>query len=1488
MDLEAKFISQAQTFVPPVGVDSLGLVPSDFGESRWPDVDRTWTAALNRYRYAQKVGELHPKFGRVQAAIVDLEPLVRHFPIAPSLNRVMGYLHYLNGNNRSSLEHFTKAAAESGTAEDWHNLAAVSLIAADGPQACYSLGRCFGLVGIRGSPDTWALFVGLLLKLGITDNLADIVSRHYGDPEEADALLEGAVCVLGATGKRDLAEKTLQSRIDETPASALLLEVSANLPLVNTETYERVAKRFEALDQASHIEGSTRPPSAVAEPQVPSPVAPPGPRESERPQAGHIYNYGGAGYGFIRGADGRNLFFHMTAVKDKELLEIIGRWRPSGRPVEVFFESAGGPRGPVAVVVTLRRTPDEQLKLAHKHAEAGEYNEAIAQVKRVLALDPLRADALELHERWRAFARITGLPKGSNPYARAKRAQMIEEDLERALSLYQEALDRNDNAEAAVKDMASIYAQRQQREKAVEVLLANRTRVKDQQAVDNMLVGFYQNLGKYAEALDLLRMRLGRAQSQADRATLLWQIAKCHAGRSDYEAAEQGFRDILKLQPRNNPAKRNLGICLFRQNCLDEAASILESLRGIQPDTEVDELLEAIAEARTTGLTAQVDEELLQDVLADVSGSLSGFSKFLLERCQIVGVPPKRVKERAFLETDARRLEERGEATARTKARTRAAHYMSAARVSQELGLSTDQGASRVFRLLGRALSMMGDTAVQEHRHPDCARSLYCEALVAFDADRTEDEVDPEAKRTLTRYLYSTLERWTGESVESPSAALEEVFRKHPSPDQVMDYVGYLVLQSHFAASAILRLLHGTRTWLNLSVEYLRRRSMEPTHSVRDLDEFIAQWKRLRSRNSMEYRELVAELRGLGQVPLASGPVEDALSRMSQLESRFPLELDRERIAELRSILATVLDMCEETLFEEKDHKANRVVARCAELQQEIERGPTKVSVEGLYDAAQALQQKVQEWLERLYRESEPDLELKLAVDAYPAKKDIVARIGVANGPGRSPAESLELVVLEQGELFSMQTPPVKAERTLRGGDRQELLAPLTVLPEALQSQAFSLPVYAEYRTRGGSDVQRTKIYNFYIKLYPDQKEPMENPYVPEAGPVDSESMFYGRRDLIQQAIDALSNPQQRTASLAFFGQKRAGKSSVLLHLKRRLEADPRMLPLYLGNMGDFLDDHSRVPLLYQILWTILSCLERVVSEAETSRTKPLGFTCGTDVEFYEHPTPLTRFRDLVAAFHSEAARHSDWKEIRPVLMIDEFTYVHGRLVSGKLPEDFMKNWKAILQSGRFSCVLVGQDVMRKLKNRFPNELGTVQDLTVGYLAESDARALIDEPIRIGGPGGESRYKEQAVDHILELTAKSPFYIQIVCHRLVNFLNDQHERYITKSHVEQVLETLVAGDQKLGQDKFDNLLTSGDTSADAISEADALAVLRVIAQSVGTTGRACSRSSIAAETSAPIDAILADLVERSVLERERGAYYMIRVGLFAEWLRVNS
>ena len=683
--------------------------------------------------------------------------------------------------------------------------------------------------------------------------------------------------------------------------------------------------------------------------------------------------------------------------------------------------------------------------------------------------------------------------------------------------------------------------------------------------------------------------------------------------------------------------------------------------------------------------------------------------------------------------------------------------------------------------------------------------------------------------------------------------------------------------------------MYSKSTLQAIALEFLKNKGISTAEPIRKLDSFVSLWNELRRKNFDDLRTIAGELRFLRRFELTTASLENTIERVKGLGAASILSFrSTANYRQLQQIFEAVLELCREITFEEQERLCIQIESRCQDLLKEVEDNPTKLSVEELYLVVEIVKQKMSERLEELYRSSAPQLTLRLPMESYTPDNDqqLEVQVVAANRIGCSPAESLELIFQE--DHFALIDPEIELDGSLRGGDQQILRVPLRVSEQAIRSQTFSLPVCAQYRTRSGETLQ-TPVSNFSIRLYSEAEfKEIENPYAAyaEGGIVDSPEMFYGRKELIENVAKVLQEPHTQGKSIVIFGQKRAGKSSILYHLKSKLQANRHLLILDIGNIGSILDEHSQSPFLYQILWGILNKLEYAIEDKTAEGFRSLGLSFPNAREFYDHPSPLVSFKNVFESYKRSANRLEEWRSVRAVLLIDEFSYIYAQIVSGRIPTLFMKNWKALLQENYFNAVMVGQDVMPKFKQRFPNEFGTTQDERVSYLREEDARKLIDEPIRIDGRQGESRYRERAIERIVDLTAGSPFYIQIICNRLVDYMNRKRARLATASDVEQVKDELIRDVNALGLDKFDNLINAGDTSEDAISDGDTLKILTAIAMN-SRTGP-CSRGSIACATRAPVDTILEDLVQREVIERERAQYYRIRVGLFKEWLIAHA
>ena len=1110
----------------------------------------------------------------------------------------------------------------------------------------------------------------------------------------------------------------------------------------------------------------------------------------------------------------------------------------------------------------------------------------------------LEGNPHETYHRFLDIMNVITTVDGEELYKEAEVAETIEKNLEKSQHLYQECIRRNIQPDNAIKNLAMVLVRLERPTEAVHLLKNKSLQEIDKQGLDNTLITVYSAAKQYEKVINHLKIILKQTKNEEKKAQIYWQIASAYIKLGDYTNAEGQFLEVLKLRPDNVAVRRSRAFCFSHQKRFNKAEEILNQIQETSPDVKTAELLEAVEQAKKPGEFILDDRFIeIETELSYLSVDLSEFAHFFLARCTFEGIPTGRVSNGKYTGSeneagdDIQTLEDIAKQLGTKSPRDRSNYYLSAARIYVDVG----ENHNFFYRNLCRSFASRGDDAASENRNLDTVQEWYCEALAIHDKnrDRNEEE-EQDAVNSLIRYLYSILGHANIDlSTELPSIdqVIKSVVNDHEDTVRVFDSIANLVLHSRYAANKVMEHLYSDEFLREISLEYLKEVEISVPNKVERFDDFVRPWNELRNVKFNNARTISTNLRLLEHFELTTAWLEDNIRLTSDLRSLLFFELDQHRIDELQGILQSTLELCKQVTFEERERLCIQLRNHCQNLFKAIEESPTRLSVETVYPITEVIQKKIDTYLEGLYETSKPQLKLRLAVASYTPDTDrkIDIHIAVENEKERSPAESLELVIEKNQAFFEVIETNIKQDESLRGGDQSILVVPLYLTHDALRSGAFSLPIYAQYSTRTGEQL-KTPVQNLSIHLSSKDKfKPIKNPYAQyaEGTIVADANMFYGREVLIQNIAQAIQESRSQSKCVLVFGQKRSGKSSVLYHLKKSLEKDPELLILDLGNMSTLLDQHAHTSLLHQFLNGILRGLKRAIRQKQREGYSSLELAI-PDREFYEHPTPLQLFEDSFVRLKDLTDNHTgqeDWRGIRVVLLIDEFQYIYNPIIEGKFPDSFMQNWKALLQANYFSAVLVGQDMMPKFKLRFPNEFGTAQDERVTYLKKEDARKLIDEPIRIGGIQGESRYREQAIERILDLTAGSPFYIQILCSRLVEHMNAKHTPQVTEAHIEQVKEELISGVNAFDLDKFDNLINSGDTSEDAISDEDALKVLKVIADnsSIGP----CHRDRIICETHLPVDTILEDLEKRDVVER-RDQSYQIQVGLFKEWLVTNG
>jgi len=1221
---------------------------------------------------------------------------------------------------------------------------------------------------------------------------------------------------------------------------------------------------------------------------------------------GFIYEYKkNRNFGFI-GIDNVDdtYYFNLKEINDESLViklksEVI-------RKIPVYFRIKKVQKGPQAINIFSVRPIEEIFNLATEYYENGNYKAAITQIINVLSLDKNFPKANEFYQKWRLLLKeslkVHNIPLGSNSYARAKRADLIEKNSNKAESLYRDAIRKKDHYESAVKDLAHILDRLKRPNEAVNLLEKHKFRITNKKSIDQILINLYQKVRNYDKSIELLKKINNDTINKEMIARNFYRIGNLYLKNKDYRNSEKNFKEILKLYPQSIVAKRSVALCLSKQEKYVEAEELLNRIITTSTDRKAEKLLEAIQESKNSGATLQVEDIIIEFSSVEFSIVDSKFATFYLNNCEFLGVEPGRIEKdeddrKIYVGTevdakfDLTRLEDAARTFTTRNPHERSSFYLSAARISLDTRGDTDE----FFKFLGRSFTSRGDASIKNKRSKDTVRTWYIESLISYDKVENSFRKEKDSINALIRYLESTIEKEyirITPKVPTIEEALIETFEKSKNVESLFNAIGYLISYSQNAAKRVITFLYNKVHFKSLALDYLEKRgfhNLKPEISKKKFEEL---WNNLIMKTLDQLGKISKEIQYITHMEFSTAWLEHAIKRIKVIFKQGYFRLDQERIYKCQQILQIILEYCKKNTFGDRERLLIQINDQCSEFLNEIKDVPTKFSIEEIYTIIKAIREKIKKELDYLYENSMPQITLRMLehINFYPkAHQEIEVPLIIENKEWCSPAEDLELRVLEDPKFFRIETSIHKLEESLKGGDRKTLLLQLRITEDAVEAQTFSLTIQGHFHSKL-KKIEKIDKAKFTINIYPESEfEPIDNPFASyaEGDVVDNPEMFFGREELIENVTEALLKSRKQNKCIIFFGQKRSGKSSILYHLKKTLEKRKNVLIIDLENIGDHIDKFSRVPFTYQILWSILEKLQEEIHIRGEKEYPSLDLSFPTDIEFYDNPTPIKYFVRLFENYLRDTYKKKKWKIIQNVLIIDEFSYIYDQITKGNIPDDFMKNWKAILQRNFFSAVLAGQDVMEKFKQKFPNEFGTTQDERVSYLNKKHARELIDRPIRIPPftIEGESRFREGAIERIINLTAGSPYYIQIICNRLVEYMNQNRLMYVSEPHIDHIRNELIIGVNAFKIGKFDNLINSGDESENAISDEDIISVLRDIAKN-SRTGP-CNRFNIKCVIETPIDEILKDLINRDVIKRVREDFYEIRVGLFKEWLIIN-
>jgi (p)ppGpp synthase/HD superfamily hydrolase len=278
------------------------------------------------------------------------------------------------------------------------------------------------------------------------------------------------------------------------------------------------------------------------------------------------------------------------------------------------------------------------------------------------------------------------------------------------------------------------------------------------------------------------------------------------------------------------------------------------------------------------------------------------------------------------------------------------------------------------------------------------------------------------------------------------------------------------------------------------------------------------------------------------------------------------------------------------------------------------------------------------------------------------------------------------------------------------------------------------------------------------------------NPY--SRLPVHQDAMFFGRAQERERIVDYLRTQQP---GVWLIGQKRVGKTSLLLHLKEHYLPARNFTPVFID--FQLMGRPAETNLFYQVASIVYSSLS---SEGR------LG-DVGAPLQSLFDDDPARRLIEYMQNVQDALNGR------KLVLLMDEFSRLTDAYLRDELDGAIFDRWRGMMHTTQrlgIGYVVVMQqqtcDTLVQHLQQVPNDpswrlMDVGQRIHLRPLEGEDVRRLIEWPMR-----SHLDYSAETVDAIADLTGGSPFLIQAFCHNLVMHMAHQGRQQILPDDVERV------------------------------------------------------------------------------------------------------
>jgi hypothetical protein len=368
--------------------------------------------------------------------------------------------------------------------------------------------------------------------------------------------------------------------------------------------------------------------------------------------------------------------------------------------------------------------------------------------------------------------------------------------------------------------------------------------------------------------------------------------------------------------------------------------------------------------------------------------------------------------------------------------------------------------------------------------------------------------------------------------------------------------------------------------------------------------------------------------------------------------------------------------------------------------------------------------------------------------------------------------------------------------------------------------------------------------------------KPIPNPYI-TGNPVRGKDVFFGREDDFAYVRQRLLAEKDGIVML-FVGARRSGKTSIMVQILDGRLGD-EFLPVFVDMQRFSGDTGDR---------NFFSRLAEIVIQ-EGIKDERLA------LEYYDfsegNPViPFDRLLEDIQRLHPER---------RMIFLVDEAEILQSKVDQGDLSPNVLTYMASILESRKISFCFTGSPGLGETQGSEWRRLsGKGEAREISFLSREDTIRLAQLPVE-----GHLHYADGVFEEIYNLTYGQPFYTQVICTNVVDYLNGAMRNRLEKEDLEEVVRTIVDNPPPQLIYEWDNLNPQEMITISLLSEESQGPGMGITAEELAEAIR---------ENDYPLtmkaDAIhiaLESLYNSKWLERDEEGAYHIRVDLFRQWIR---